>query len=378
MTLHNFIFSEKTKTCYYRHIVFWLTRYIYIGFSRHDEYIGSVFWNEFLTSNFFALITEMVFTYVVVYVLFPNYLVKKKYTSFITALSGLTILAYIVTGLIVFWELALSNQTRDVSLLILLEHTRSFFVAGPPVVCGFFITIKMLKTWYKETQQKQTLLKENEEAELQLLKAQVHPHFLFNTLNNIYSFTINQSPQAPKLVLSLSDILHYMITECEPALVPLAKEIKMILNYTNLERIRYGNRLDMQVNIHEEYKNMAIAPLLMIPFIENSFKHGASQVLQHPWIKLNIWVEENLLRFEISNNKPFQVTPTEGKKGIGLGNVQKRLELLYPGQHLLKIDSDAESFVVCMHVPLENMNKMASGDSKGEVPLSAKLISYAE
>jgi sensor histidine kinase YesM len=378
MTLHDFIFSEKKRTRYCRHIVFWLTRYIYIAFSRHDEHIGSVFWNEFLISNFFTLITEMAFTYVVVYVLFPNYLVQKKYIPFITVLSGLTIIAYMVTGLIVFRELAHSGQTRDMLFLILLEHTRSFFVAGPPVVCGFFITIKMLKTWYKETQQKQTLLKENEEAELQLLKAQVHPHFLFNTLNNIYSFTINQSPQAPKLVLSLSDILHYMITECEPVLVPLAKEIKMILNYTNLERIRYGNRLELQVNIQEGYENKAIAPLLMIPFIENSFKHGASQVLQHPWIKLNIWVEENLLRLELSNNKPYRVTPNEGKKGIGLGNVQKRLELLYPGQYLLKIDADAETFVVCMHVPLENMNKMDSGNSREKVPLSAKLISYAE
>jgi hypothetical protein len=378
MTLHDFIFSEKTRSRYYRHFVFWLARYIYIGFSRHDEYIGSVLWNEFLISNFFALITEMAFTYVVVYILFPNYLVKKKYVSFIISLSVLTIIAYMVTGLIVFRELAHAGQTRDVMFMILLEHTRSFFVAGPPVVCGFFMTIKMLKTWYQETQQKQTLLKENEEAELQLLKAQVHPHFLFNTLNNIYSFTINQSPQAPKLVLSLSDILHYMITECEPALVPLAKEIKMIQNYTNLESIRYGNRLDMQVNIHGEYKNKAIAPLLMIPFIENSFKHGASQVLHHPRIKLDIRVDENLLRFELSNNKPFQATPNEGKKGIGLGNVQKRLELLYPGQYLLKIDADAESYVVCMHVPLENMKKIDSDNSREEVPSSDKLISYAE
>jgi hypothetical protein len=351
---------------------------MYIGFSRHDEYIGSVFWNKFLTSNFFTLITEMAFTYIVVYVLFPNYLAKKKYVSFITALSGLIIIAYLVTSLIVFWELASAHQTRDSLLLLLLEHTRSFFVAGPPVVCGFFMTIKMLKTWYKETQQKRTLLKENEEAELQLLKAQVHPHFLFNTLNNIYSFTINQSPQAPKLVLNLSDILHYMITECEPALVPLAKEIKMIQNYTNLERIRYGTRLDMQVNIYEEYKNLAIAPLLMIPFIENSFKHGASQVLQRPWIKLNIWVEENLLRFELSNNKPIKVSPNEGKKGIGLANVQKRLELLYPGRHLLKINYDAESFTVCMQVPLEKTNKMASGNSPAEARTSDKLISYVE
>ena len=154
----------------------------------------------------------------------------------------------------------------------------------------------------------ETLAKENANAELQLLKAQVHPHFLFNTLNNIYSFSLNQSPQAGTLVKKLSGMLGYMIHECEEKLVPLEKELKLIQDYMGLEKVRYGKRLDMQVEIHGDFENKFIAPLLMIPFVENSFKHGTSQMLQHPWIKLEITTVRNQLFFKLSNSKPSLIS----------------------------------------------------------------------
>jgi LytS/YehU family sensor histidine kinase len=224
---------------------------------------------------------------------------------------------------------------------------------NPPLICCLFLSIKILKNWHLEQVKSETLATENANAELQLLKAQVHPHFLFNTLNNIYSFSLYQSPQAGTLVRKLSGMLNYMIHECEERLVPLEKELTLIQDYMALEKVRYGKRLDMQVEIHGDFENKFIAPLLMIPFVENSFKHGTSQMLQHPWIKLEITTVGNQLFLKLSNSKPSLVQVNKQNKGIGLLNVKKRLQLLYPGKHQLDISSTEEIFTVNMQLLLE-------------------------
>lgn len=231
----------------------------------------------------------------------------------------------------------------------------SFLFIGPITICGIFLSIKMFKSWYLKEQEKQILITENANAEIQLLKAQVHPHFLFNTLNNIYSFTLNKDPCAAGLVLKLSDTMNYMITECEEPFVALEKELKMISDYIGLEKVRYGNSLDISFNIAGDYNNKLVVPLLMIPFVENSFKHGASKMLRHPWIHLSIQADEDLLHFTLVNSKPADET-VQIKGGIGLKNVQKRLELIYPGAHLLSIESTINTFTVNMQVPLKRVN----------------------
>jgi len=225
---------------------------------------------------------------------------------------------------------------------------------NPPLICCLFLSIKTLKNWHLEQVKSNTLAKENASAELQLLKAQIHPHFLFNTLNNIYSFSLNQSPQATMLVGKLSGMLSYMINECDEKLVPLEKELNLVQDYMGLEKVRYGKRLDMQVEIHADFENKLIAPLLMIPFVENSFKHGTSQMLQHPWIKLEITTVGNQLFFKLSNSKPSLLNPKKENKGIGLLNVKKRLQLLYPGKHQLDISETEDMFTVNMQILIED------------------------
>jgi LytS/YehU family sensor histidine kinase len=212
----------------------------------------------------------------------------------------------------------------------------------------------MLKTWYIKEEEKLILIRENANAELQLLKAQMHPHFLFNTLNNIYSFALDKSPKAPELVLKLSAVIKYMINDCEAALVSVEKEIKMIKDYIGLEKVRYGNHLDLQVHIKNHHTNKLIAPFLLVPFIENSFKHGASQILSRPWIKLTLEVKSDHLYFELSNSKPNEIPELNAKKGIGLKNVEKRLQLLYPESHELTIMNEETRFTVILKVPLKD------------------------
>lgn len=205
-------------------------------------------------------------------------------------------------------------------------------------------------------EERELLAQENANAELQILKAQIHPHFLFNTLNNIYSFTLNKSPKAGEMVLQLSDMIKYMINDCEEEFVSLNKELKMMSDYIELEKVRYGSRLDIQLEITGDYNTKIIAPLLMIPFVENSFKHGTSKMLRDPWIKLFIQADENLLHFSLANSKPADEI-VNGKGGIGLNNVKKRLELLYPSNHLLTIESTVNTFTVNMQIPLQQMSE---------------------
>ena len=357
MSLYNFIFSDKFLIRIWRHVSFWIARYIYIVviFLYDNSNVQPTFWQTLIVrckKLLFVAPAEIIQCYIIVYWLIPWFFLQKKYFTFI--------LGIIFSSLAVIFVVQLFT-VKSFSFLAIWNALRSFMLRGTPIACSIFIMIKMLKTWYLKEKEKDTLEQENFKAELQLLKAQVHPHFLFNTLNNIYSFILTNPLKAKDLVKKLEKILRYMIMECEQPLVPLTREINMIDDYLELEKVRYGTRLDMQFEITGDHKHKMISPLLMIPFVENSFKHGTSQVLRDPWMKLFIQTDEDTLHFTLSNSKPFEEI-RNGKSGIGLRNVKKRLDLLYPANHLLIIESTTNTFTVNMQIPLEI--------SKGEIKIS--------
>jgi LytS/YehU family sensor histidine kinase len=166
------------------------------------------------------------------------------------------------------------------------------------------------------------------------------------------------------MIKKLSGMLHYILNECDQPLVPLEKEIKMIQDYMALEKIRYAEQMQMTIDIKDDHNSKMIAPLLLIPFVENSFKHGASKMITHPWIKLNLSVENNRLHFSIINSKPSSndLIATKarlpvGQGNIGLKNVTKRLELLYPGTHELNIVSEPDSYAVYLRLQLDDIKE---------------------
>ena len=302
----------------------------------------------------FHLVCQMALCYPLLYFLIPRFLRRKKYGQFISTVLLLLVLvsgfrfavfSYVYNPLM--RDLNFSVNSKEDLLRIAILHNFD----GPAFVGFLFISFKLFKDWQQKQKDNLDLRKENANAELLLLKAQIHPHFLFNTLNNIYSFTLDKSPQAKKMVKMLEDMLHYMIEECEQPLVPLAKEVDILNDYFELERIRYGNSIDMQVEITGDLDQKRIAPLLMIPFVENSFKHGTSQILREPWIHLFIQVDDDVVHFSLTNSKPAEET-LQHRKGIGLHNVRKRLELLYPATHLLLIESTKNTFTVNMQIPI--------------------------
>jgi len=299
----------------------------------------------------------MALVYGILYYFLPQYLSKRKNPIGITALL-IVFVIFIACFNYLNFLMTFSISTRmgyfekmpDSSFIIPIWIRQIVF--NYPTVVGFALAIKLLKRWYLKQKETEQLVREKINAELQLLKAQVHPHFLFNTLNNIYSFILSGSDKAPEIIKKLSSLLHYIINDCNRQLVPLDKELSMIQDYIALEQIRYGDRLNLSLHIEGTAKDKTISPLMLIPFVENSFKHGTSRMLTHPWVRLDIHIEKDFLEFKLTNNKPQHSIESPGKKGIGLKNVKHRLQLLYPETHSLNIIENEMSFEVFMRIAL--------------------------
>ena len=223
------------------------------------------------------------------------------------------------------------------------------------VVVGVAVGIRLYRFLYHRKRANQQLAHETLIIELQVLKAQIHPHFLFNTLNNLYSLTLKQSPQASDMVLKLSGMLHYMIHDCNKPDVSLAKEVLFLENYVELEKLRYGPRLIVSMTITGEISTNLIAPLLLIPFVENAFKHGSAQQTGQARIELMLTVTGREMLFRIENSKEKRTVSNtwQNTESIGLANVQKRLTLLYPDAYKLLIHPEMDRFVVELTIQLD-------------------------
>jgi LytS/YehU family sensor histidine kinase len=192
------------------------------------------------------------------------------------------------------------------------------------------------------------------EAELKLLKTQIHPHFLFNTLNNLYGLTLEKSDEAPKLVLQLSEILDYILYRCDEKLVLIGEELAILKNYIEIEKVRYSGKFTLKAIFPEQTGGLKIAPLLLLPFVENAFKHGVSHSTGVAFVNIKIKIVGTNFFFKFKNSKnPAMTANAEHNKGVGLKNVRKRLHLIYPEKHLLKINETEETFSVNLTLQLE-------------------------
>lgn len=347
-------YSKVARITY--HILFWIAvaSFYFFLFSWNSDFReASIIFSAGLLPVAIAV------TYFFNYKLVPQFLWKKHYGRFFL-FSFYTLLAGVwISFLIVFYVLIyiLNNKSAiDPSVLHpeLQVMTLNFIVF-------FAIAVKQIKRAFFIQQEKNDLekLKLNtelklKEAELKLLKAQIHPHFLFNTLNNLYGLTLEKSDDAPGLVLRLSNILDYILYRCNESSVMVSDEIENLKNYIEIERIRYSDKLKMDVDFPSKTFNLKIAPLIILPFIENAFKHGVSNYPGVALVKTKIDLLENTLVFKIENSKnPVKKIENGYSKGIGLQNARKRLELLYPEKFILKIDDRKDSFSVNLTLQLE-------------------------
>lgn len=367
MLSSKFILSDKKNDRIKRHLVFWLFWWAYFAVIHAANPFGkpevSYFRNPVFTftESIFLVLMQIPITYGMLYLVLPKFILKRK---FVQAVIGTVILwflggilhLYLITDVlpkilaVILPESFLVNTQRPPSasfFMAVLAHNKGAFT-----VAAIAFVLKFAKYWYLKEQRNLQLQKENTEAQLKLLTAQVHPHFLFNTLNNIYSQTQMESPKGSMMIMELSDMLRYILAEGGKTEVPLKKELNMIQDYINLEKVRYGNKLDLHVSLPEETSSLKIAPLILLPFVENSFKHGTSKFLSNPWINLKIELHKNVLMLKLMNGLDEKASQALPKSGTGIPNVRERLRLLYPDQHHLQISDEKDVFVVNLRLEL--------------------------
>ncbi|MEJ7737795.1 MAG: histidine kinase [Chitinophagaceae bacterium] len=241
---------------------------------------------------------------------------------------------------------------------------------GSVKVTFVLVAITSLKRWWLKQREKELLEREKVNAELQLLKAQIHPAFLFNTLNDIITHAQVGSSIAPEMLLKLSDVLSYMLYECDAPEVTLEKEISMIEEYMTLEKIRQGEKIEMTIQVNGKISGQLISPLILLPFIDNGLSYCNNARLEQPWINVDISIEGNILSMKVINGLLSGITGETTDDEHRLLNVKKRLSLLYPGRHELKINAEQELLVVHLNLTLEAIMQKSVNPEPGKSALS--------
>lgn len=286
-------------------------------------------------------------TVIITYFLMPKYLYKKKYWQFFIAF-GLVVTVVILLEELVLEPLMFPNTKRGTSFpgvyLSLLG-----VLPVMTILSGCKFGWDALQKQAKIDELQSTI----QESELQFLRSQINPHFLFNNLNNLYSYALQNSPKTPEIILEMSGVLRYMLYESKEQFVPLKKELEQLDNFIKLYKLQIENRGQVHFetsNIGTGYK---IAPLILIVFVENAFKHSQSGQSSDIEIDISIKLEGSVLEFCCKNNFEVVTSLDTVAKGIGLQNVQKRLQLLYPNKHRLEIKDENKSYNVYLRLELE-------------------------
>ncbi|MBK8278990.1 MAG: sensor histidine kinase [Saprospiraceae bacterium] len=283
--------------------------------------------------------------------LIPKYLNTNKLTIYF---AGLLILALVATPLGTLVQYLLLVQYPQLQSHIQVQQGPLFLISM--VFLIFSTSGKIIVDWFKQQQTMRDLETQNMQSELKFLKAQINPHFLFNTLNSLYALTIKKSDQAPEIVIKLSEMMRYMLYECNERRVSLEKEVNYIQNYLDLEALRQSNLVDIDFKVNGKVDHLKIAPLVFIPFLENSFKHGVNHQLSDAYVYVTLNVSANKIDFIIENSKSsgLPVILPKPQGGIGLINVRRRLELIYPGEHSIDIDDQHQAYTVHLSLNLDS------------------------
>lgn len=303
--------------------------------------------------SYFLMPITIATTYVFIYKLIPDYLITKRYVLFgLYSLYAFIISAYLIVISVFYGLVYLSNFEHNnmapISKSLLFVAISVYLVV---IIVSAFKLLKLNLKHAEDTKKLETKILETQlklkEQELNYLKMQIHPHFLFNTLNTMYGFALKKADETPEMILKLSNLLDYLLYQVDKPFVALQDEINHINDYIELEKMRFNDTLQINFETKNILEDSKIAPMLLLPFVENSFKHGSLKqgVLQ---VNIQLHCESNNIIFNIENTNTNNET---SEHGIGLENIKKRLDLLYKEAYQLKIDDTTELFKV--HLELD-------------------------
>jgi two-component system, LytTR family, sensor histidine kinase AlgZ len=342
----------QNKT-FWLHLSFWC---VYLSFNFYQVSVFQRRVDDFEWSKGVLMIgSQFILTVLIVYfnyfVLLPRFLEKKKW------------LPYILEFLLPFILVVAARVLVQRYLMDEFSHHEKYFYKNifiiQTAVITLFITIfisllRFVSDWFQLEAMKKEVQNEKLTSELNFLKAQINPHFLFNTLNNLYYLAYSKSENTTEVISKLSQVMRYMIYDANHERVLLDKEIEYMKNYISLERLRLNNQIPINFSINGNTDGVEIAPLVLITFLENAFKHGVTNTNVKAWVNISISIEGKNLFYTVENSKDSQaVADNVNKSGIGLANVGRRLELVYPGKHDLKVEDTPDRYYIELNITLQ-------------------------
>lgn len=336
-----------------QHIMAWIAIFFFtaVRFTLYDDPAPVL---AALVYNLPYIFPQMAMAYLMLYVLVPRFYVKKRYAAFLFSFfSALYIAAFVArVGTVHCAETLIRPRPfEQESIYEIATDLGSLFGRyGVSVlyVVGLFLAFIYFKAYHQEREKALLLENQKSKAELQNLKAQLHPHFLFNTLNNIYSLAILQSPQTPVAIAKLSELLDYTLYRSNADLAPVSKELALVEHYIELEKLRYTDRLNITLQADIQYDAM-IPPLVLLSLVENAFKHGSGEDLASPVINIIVKSNVNALHLTVANTwRPAKTGRLDVP--IGLNNIRQQLQLLFPNQHTLEANTEGDWFNVNLEI----------------------------
>ena len=330
----------KTKYKIFIHIAFWI--YI-LNQMLYPLYISKT--EDFFFTDFLVTLILNFINFYIIFFLLPILLgYKNKFRSLAIGIVLVLIIAafkYYVE--LYFWQFVMHSPPK---IMEWVSYWFSNNLRLTVIYSIYALLIKIAIDWYESQKLKAELVLQQQASELALLRSQVNPHFLFNTLNNIYSPVYKKSDDAPAAVMKLSGIMRYMLYDAVADKVLLEKEVEYLKSFIELQNLRLKQKDFVVMNIQGEMNGRTIAPMLLIPFVENAFKHGSRNV-ENPGILINLFVDPQQIHFEVTSYmKKNVLEPHDGSGGNGLNNTRRRLELIYPGKHSLFITPGEQMYSV--------------------------------
>lgn len=329
-------------------LIFWLLYFLYEWFglaALSGEY------RLYFVNACMALPLSFIISYLTVHVFIKKFYNKGRRLTFWCCQVTVTLVLLLIRRNINYYIIypAFYPAAQKIPLFsfgkLIVELVNLYLIAG--VYALFYF----VRSWYEERQKAQSLLQQKTVAELELLKSQVHPHFIFNALNNIYSTALRTSPETAELVAHLSSFLNYNLYEAKQPFVLLTSELAYLKHYIELQKNRYGSKLDAAINIYGEITELYIAPLLLLPLVENSFKHGIANSISPGWIRIEVVRQEEQFSIKVENSVEEKAAAGDQLNGgIGIKNVRQRLQLIYPDTHEWKVVEGPHSFLVIIKI----------------------------
>ncbi|RFS16022.1 sensor histidine kinase [Emticicia sp. C21] len=339
------------KTFIRFNLIFWILYFLY-------EWLGG----GAMTENYHAsLIKACVYmpaafmvSYLSIHILFEKYFLTDRKTIFWVGLIFVVIVSVFLKRAINYYYVYPYIEPHPYPSPYLYFPKLLYEFVNLYFLVFLYSMFYFMRGWYKQQEAIQDLKQEKTAAELELLKSQVQPHFIFNTLNSIYAEAFKKSPETAQQIIKLSNLIEYTLYDSKKEKVALEDELKYIRNYVDLQKIRIGDKVDISFNIYNNINHILIPPLLLLPIIENCFKHGVNNSIKPSWLRIDISVKKNELVVKVENSvEPDAQSPKLHNGGLGLSNVERRLALLYPGKHDFKIYSEANSFLVVLKLVFE-------------------------